>query len=190
MTGTTKIAYSILVVSTLLLLQCSPVYRQKTLTFFFDGVPDTTLTVDATISKTTLANRSASGDSAMLAKSIESKFNLHKPYQEHQCEKCHDGSNLGHLTLPQPDLCFTCHKKYEEKYTFIHGPVSAGYCLACHNPHMSENKNLLARANENLCFYCHNKQDVLQTKVHQIANVNDCTSCHNPHGGKDMYFSN
>ena len=104
-----------LAVSMLLLLQCSPAYMQKTLTFFFDGVPDTTLTVDAAPVKPTMASKAVSMDSAMLAKSFESKFNLHKPYKEHQCEKCHDGTNIGHLTMEQPDLCFSCHKGYQDK---------------------------------------------------------------------------
>ncbi len=178
-------------VALVLFIQCSPMRVHRTLSIFFDGVPDSTQAVRKPVQNHLSAAVSITNDSAVLSGKAELKFKLHKPYQEHQCEQCHDAVNIGRLKKPQPDLCYSCHDNYTEKYAFVHGPVSSGHCLACHNPHLSENRKLLTRSEDRICSYCHRSEQVLENKVHQqAASVTDCLHCHHAHGGKDHYMVN
>jgi hypothetical protein len=36
------------------------------------------------------------------------------------------------------ELCYSCHDRVREQVgssSFIHGPVAAGFCIVCHDPH-------------------------------------------------------
>ena len=72
----------------------------------------------------------------------------------------------------------------------LHGPVAAGYCTACHSPHLSKNEYLLKFSNSKLCLNCHNIEDISQNKAHIAIDEYTCKDCHNAHGGKDKYFLN
>jgi predicted CXXCH cytochrome family protein len=189
-TGNKKIFYLIMLAGTIItLMHCTTTKKQKVLSFFFDGVPDSTALANyhATIIRKQSVSEKPDSASEKLA---AGKYFLHKPYLDHQCGKCHDTSSMGHFIKPKTELCLDCHEKYEKKFAFVHGPVASGYCAECHDPHMSVNKNLLTRVNENICFSCHNKQDIMLNKKHQGMNTNDCLSCHNAHGGKNHYMEN
>lgn len=183
-----KIVVLLLLMACITLIQCSSRNNFKTLNVFFDGVPDPDK-IEQKSDKTSAALISDSAAMAGQNKTV-SKFKLHPPYKEHQCQKCHDSNSMGKLIQPQPALCYACHEPFEKKYAYVHGPVVAGYCTTCHDPHMSENNDLLTRVNEKVCFNCHDSEQLLQNKNHQVENVNACTGCHNPHGGKDRYLAN
>ena len=83
------------------------------------------------------------------------------------CRICHaqiDASVVPHKTAGKsarglaadpPALCITCHerKMFEGKVT--HGPVAAGMCVGCHNPHSSDHQGLLKKEPAALCLDCH-----------------------------------
>lgn len=83
------------------------------------------------------------------------------------CKTCHaqiDASVVPHkptgksakgLASDPPELCITCHERklFEGKVT--HGPVAAGMCLGCHNPHASDQQGLLKKEPVALCLDCH-----------------------------------
>ena len=163
---------------------CSKDLQYKTLTFFFDGVPDTAI---AFIQKDSLKIKVDSGNVQNNGLNVLlSDKTIHQPYKEHQCDACHQ---TGSLVMPQPGLCYQCHEDFAAKFTFLHGPVSGGYCTECHHPHQGERK-LLKRKGQELCFYCHEKEQVFANEVHAEIGETMCTECHNPHGGTDKFLFN
>jgi predicted CXXCH cytochrome family protein len=177
-----KIFISTIIVG-LILFGCSKDIQYKTLTFFFDGVPDNYI---ASGKKDTLLLVDTSKQQVSLLKAPETNRFIHPPYGEKGCSNCHvDGG----FTMPQPKLCYQCHDDFAKKYTYLHGPVAGGYCTSCHHPHMGE-KKLLLRKGQDLCLYCHEKELVFKNENHSGIEDTKCTECHNPHGGNDKTLLN
>lgn len=149
---------------------------------------------------------------------------------DHQCANCHTAhaSNHGVLLKQRMDaVCLQCHDKgvkaadgrvvenmkpvlMESK--FLHGPVQAGDCSACHQAHGSSRAELLRQPfpksfyapfsveNYSLCFSCHEKDMVLTAKTTSLTDFRDgdrnlhfvhvnredkgrsCRTCHVVHG--------
>jgi predicted CXXCH cytochrome family protein len=177
-----------IIMGILLILQsgCSSTQNYKTLTFFFDGVPEPE--IELTGQK---LDSLARADSTALAQNMVSAqkplMYYHSPYQEKDCASCHDKSTMGKFTNPQPELCYQCHDDFKNTYKVLHGPVAGGQCTACHNPHQSENENLLTRTGQSLCLYCHESNLVMALEEHKEIQDANCTDCHNPHGGENKY---
>jgi len=117
-------------------------------------------------------------------------------------EVCHlpTGKNR-HVFSPLPsnlsDTCFQCHDAGKFRGKTTHGPVAAGKCTGCHNPHSSENPRLLAKNAPGLCFSCHSAQlkatqgrtlpaikrifDDKEAVLHPPFGEGDCGACHLPH---------
>ncbi len=115
----------------------------------------------------------------------------HPSYVKGQCGACHTTKNAKSpdLKMEMPELCYSCHTNYEEN-DFIHGPVGAGACTLCHNPHESKNKNLLTTSTVNeLCTSCHStKGDMLKSGENIHPPVQDsCINCHDAHGQKHKF---
>ncbi|NOX85830.1 MAG: hypothetical protein GXO86_07695 [Chlorobi bacterium] len=121
---------------------------------------------------------------------VKSEYIFHPPYQEKECANCHNQGQMGKLLEPLPGLCYQCHESFGDQYQVLHGPVDAGFCTQCHNPHMSKNKFLLIRTGQNLCLNCHLSKDVFKNEAHSDIEDADCTECHNPHGGEDRFILN
>lgn len=176
----TKLNIALLVLL-LLLAACSPNKRFRVLSFFFDGVPALEDTV-----------KNNPGDSLLLAQydhdSLKNELTLapsmyyHKPYQEKKCMECHDENAVGELKNEEPQLCYSCHENFNNKYEKLHGPVDFGFCIVCHEPHMSENKKLQRVSGNALCFPCHVSYEVEQPDTHVEIGDDLCSKCHNPHG--------
>lgn len=178
-----KIKYAGIVVFALVIVNCSVQKHYKTLSFFFDGVPNPA--ADTLIQNNTSIQQ-VIADSASLALRTPETY-AHEPYRARQCELCHSTTSMGTLTNNQPELCYQCHDNLSNNYSVLHGPVDAGLCTECHNPHTSPNSKLLTQTGENLCFTCHDAETVKQDNMHTVSDEKQCISCHNPHGGDNEF---
>lgn len=125
------------------------------------------------------------------------------------CANCHNphASDQPALLAHRMDqTCLTCHDKplpATDGHTipnmkpvlasqFLHGPIRAGSCSGCHDPHGSKFPGLLDKAFPRtfytsfdeakyaLCFTCHNSQLVLEEKAQGLTNFRD--------GEKNLHF--
>ena len=125
----------------------------------------------------------------------------HGPFAAEECIRCHDlrgasgfrgsgggstsasaGTDLaeaGRLQMPVTELCLRCHSDYSVDAPanadfWIHGPVAAGWCVLCHQPHSSEYPNLLVyEPPARLCTQCHDRSELLDTEEHLPATPED-----------------
>lgn len=96
-------------------------------------------------------------------------------------------------TRKKADSCITskCHAKMG-KDKFVHGPIAAGECTACHgtskkhkdNP--KRNKFGKVKDIEKTCYSCHEK---FKTKkfIHVPVQDGECLVCHDPHGSPNKF---
>jgi len=167
----------------MLAVACSVEKHYRTLSFFFDGVPD-----PEAARRTALPDslKSAAADTSHLGTvSPELSFNFHQPYIEKKCDDCHNRGSMGSLALPMPGLCYQCHKELGVDKTWQHGPSSGGYCTQCHEPHRSKNEKLLKKTGSALCFGCHDSRMLEGGGFHDDPENSSCTGCHNPHGSEN-----
>jgi predicted CXXCH cytochrome family protein len=148
---------------------------------------------------------------------------------EDGCANCHDPHAAGGQDLLKDrtdNLCMRCHNQPVETADgrvianmqptldrkYLHGPVRAGDCAACHSVHGGENARLLIKrfpdtfyagfdlSNYALCFGCHSDDLVLSEKTDSLTafrqgdrnlhylHVNrtkkgrTCKTCHDIHG--------
>ena len=165
---------------------CTSKSSHNVLAFFFDGVPDPNET-----------NLAITADSLSIADSLtisENKFPtstpfiFHPPYEQKECDICHNNAYMGQLTEPQPDLCYNCHENFSDLYQYLHGPVEGGFCTKCHNPHLAKLESLLLFEGQAICLQCHEAEWVYKNESHEGIEDYSCTECHNPHGGDNKYY--
>lgn len=146
----------------------------KTLSFFFDGVPDPSAPV---------AGAEASADSLRRSPT----YVAHKPYAEERCDECH--ASRYRLTRNSSDVCMKCHAPVRTQYDRMHGPVAAGACLWCHSPHESAYPSLLRDQDRKVCSQCHSPSmlDSQRTPAHADEG-RSCLECHFGHGGERDLF--
>lgn len=178
-------SYKLITVCTLLvvfLAACSTSKNHKILSVFFDGVPEP--------QKTTVRAGSDSSAVSMLDRTEANvqKITFHPPFQERECDSCHEVDNGNVLVDEQPELCFNCHDDFRTELAVLHAPVEEGTCTECHNPHKSKNQKLLVVARGDICFECHDVDDVKSNESHEDIELNACLECHNPHGGDDEFL--
>lgn len=175
-----KIAKVLLFIA--LLTACSPEAKLNTLAFFFDGVPvpvtDTMVPPAGTPELPFLAEN----DSSLAMQ--QTMYSYHEPYQEKHCTACHDENAVGSLVQNEPELCYACHKDFSADNEALHGPVDAGFCSSCHDPHMSQGKSLLILPGNELCSNCHLSEEVRQPLEHADIGRELCITCHDPHVNK------
>ncbi len=155
---------------------CAQETRYKTLSFFFDGVPEPGQEHVYVVGGRRIQQKVTTG-----------QFRSHGPFAAKMCNACHqrDGSNK--LILPVEKLCLNCHdlNLHTRKQ---HGPVVSGGCRVCHNPHGSGKPFLLVAEPTTFCFYCHDQTEVMSHDVHRDSGGMQCTECHNPHGSDNDYL--
>jgi predicted CXXCH cytochrome family protein len=134
------------------------------------------------------------------------------------CANCHNphASNQKHLLANRTDVvCVACHQPMQKTLAaskFLHGPIRAGECSACHDAHGGQHPALLDRAfpqtfytsfdvkKYELCFSCHDPQVALAAKTTTLTNFRNadtnlhylhvnreekgrsCKTCHAIHG--------
>lgn len=174
-----NIKFISILIGFVLSISCTPQKKYEILSFFFDGVPEPTITdIVETTDSTTISN----SNRVVVSEKAPTEF-IHVPYLEKNCESCHDQERVGQLVEQQPNLCYICHENFNNSFDKLHGPVQAGYCTSCHLPHRSKYSKLLVKAGQNLCFECHDQEIISEGKIHKDIGNASCTSCHDPHGG-------
>ncbi|MEN8118801.1 MAG: cytochrome c3 family protein [Bacteroidota bacterium] len=103
------------------------------------------------------------------------------------CIECHNPHGGENRYMPEKGSCYKCHEKYNEKFSYLHGPVAGEYCTTCHSPHMTKTKKLLIMQGSSLCLNCHNKELIFESDHHKNVDKT-CIDCHDPHGGEDRLF--
>ncbi|MCK5443373.1 MAG: hypothetical protein KAJ23_15925 [Maribacter sp.] len=165
-----------------LLYACSSSSSYRMRSFFFDGVPNPADQLQVVLDSTTILD--SLGNATVI---VKPDMYVHPPYENRGCNNCHDIQNISKPKLPVPQLCFECHEKPADKFSFLHGPVDAGQCTQCHHPHRSKNDFLLRLVDNDLCLNCHMEAKVLDNPIHEAIGDTNCTQCHNPHGGNDRF---
>lgn len=179
-TATKRLAVLSVLVFPVLICGCEPKTESqyKTLSFFFDGVPDPARRAAEELRKE--QEKEESGK-----KQVKRVQAQHAPFAAKQCDGCHRKSTNA-LVLPIDQLCFRCHSlDTSKKYT--HGPVASGGCRICHSPHGSGFPFLLVAKPEEFCFYCHDKKSVSRNEKH-AGLTEECTACHEAHSSDDRYL--
>ena len=177
------ILFGLLIIVVVSSWSCSP----KTLSIFFDGVPNPEDTT-CIFAEKPAENPRAKSANAIPAKETVLIYFSHEPYKQKQCSSCHDPNSMGKFLEPMPQLCYQCHDDFSAKFSTLHAPVDAGECTACHNPHMSQVKYMLKSKEKDLCFSCHDAEDKTWKENHDGLEDMHCTECHNPHGGSDNFM--
>ncbi len=115
-----------------------------------------------------------------------------------------DPKNPAKRGLTLMEACLKCHREVVEG-KHIHGPVDAGQCNVCHDPHSSPNAAWLRNPSWDLCTSCHTEKATGRHVVAGFAGDTthptrlkrdparpgkrlSCTSCHNPHIGETTDF--
>jgi predicted CXXCH cytochrome family protein len=110
----------------------------------------------------------------------------HRPAAESECRVCH-GTGVLPIAAPADNfnLCQSCHKGKIEEFNkeFVHGPVGAGSCLACHDPHGSDVQFSLRKPVQLLCSSCHEEIEAKSAGklLHAPFRDGACNACHDPH---------
>jgi len=145
------------------------------------------------------------------------KVFMHGPYGVGECYHCHDTAGSkgfrtvkgkrptvlprnvgiggkGRLRAPVEEICLPCHTYKTSSFAnargmWLHGPVSQGKCIWCHNPHRTAYRYmLLKKTSRELCQQCHEERILQMTPAHQDNPEKECISCHNPHLGKTRFL--
>ncbi|MDH5299293.1 MAG: hypothetical protein OEV91_09770 [Desulfobulbaceae bacterium] len=117
------------------------------------------------------------------------RFYIHRNSTALDCKECHrlkGGSFDFKRIIPARSNCTTgqCHAD-KGKAPHVHGPVGAGVCISCHNPHGSFAPMEMARTGPDLCLVCHQaKQEEFKQPVIHPPVKDGCTDCHDPHQSK------
>lgn len=114
------------------------------------------------------------------------RFYVHNNPAALDCKECHRlRNNQYNFTriVPARANCTTgkCHDDMG-KAAHVHGPVGAGVCISCHNPHGSFNPLGMERTGQELCLICHQDkpQEFTDSFIHAPVQEG-CVDCHNPH---------
>ena len=175
-----KYTFIFLLIFIFMIIGCS----RKTLSIFFDGVPeesDSTMAANAT--PTNSVENDSQGQGAVdLAANTQS---FHAPFSSKECAACHDKQSMGRYTASEPEMCYQCHDNFTNTYTILHAPVEAGSCTECHNPHQSQYPKLLKSDERAMCFSCHDYTEPNWMSIHEGIDNAKCSECHNPHGSHE-----
>ncbi len=136
---------------------------------------------------------------------------VHGPAGTYTCVYCHALQGERKYAVPKRDAesCLECHadKAAEfKKRKYLHGPIDAGMCEICHDPHGSAYPAQLRAPVNDLCLSCHDKianefhaTRTPRGKGHPLKAKEDlnpqrkgkeftCVSCHLPHAADVRYY--
>ncbi|MEJ2701404.1 MAG: cytochrome c3 family protein [Sedimentisphaerales bacterium] len=124
----------------------------------------------------------------------EGTWGGHEPLRS--CAPCHGdrseqtSSDELSLVTAVPELCYACHENYVVSGAWVHGPVVAGECLLCHEPHTSDNKSLLSKPVPELCYGCHDASALQLVANHSDKSYAHCGDCHVAHASPGRMLLN
>ena len=162
-------------------IACQPKARYRTLSFFFDGVPNP----DAPVEVANRAPRESSPFHPIRGRAVATPppiVSVHKPYTSGQCAQCHDPVTMAPRAL-DATLCDQCHLEQRLREGWAHGPINLGTCMPCHSrpPHDSIYPHLLEKPVPDLCLDCHAEDMAREETYHAVPEVDACILCHDPH---------
>ncbi len=101
---------------------------------------------------------------------------LHNPFENKECEDCHQPAKNGKVVLTQKDVKSTCAVCHEEQAKQIASakvphPGAQDDCTVCHNPHGGMTPGFLQPGPVAACLVCHPErvEDLKKKHVHQPA---------------------
>jgi len=163
----------------------TPANRYRTLSFFFDGVPDPNAPPGSARARGEAADEFAPTPGAPVVKAY-----IHKPYAQAmedstKCSVCHVGASGGYENFQAvgSDICLKCHKDKLTQYPVMHGPVVAVECTLCHAAHESTIPGMLNYAPPKICIQCHERDLLSANPPEHLLPDSQCLSCHYGHGG-------
>jgi len=115
------------------------------------------------------------------------RYYIHSGIISMNCKECHKfrrGKFDFKRNVPARADCTTdkCHGNKLADKEYVHGPVGAGVCVSCHNPHGSFRPLQLARDDRTLCMVCHQaKEEEFNKEVVHPPVDEGCSTCHDPH---------
>jgi predicted CXXCH cytochrome family protein len=124
--------------------------------------------------------------------------NVHGPVALGMCLSCHEiyedttpyeGGDDHWFDLVENDgnLCLKCHDTVANE-AFVHYPIRRNKCIACHDPHGSDNPGMMRHEKmADNCLECHEPVMDDDTHVHAPVRVGACTVCHDPHGSANPF---
>lgn len=138
-------------------------------------------------------------------KEWSSRSSIHGPMVAGGCTLCHNPhGEVNRYQLwgdGKVELCITCHGDMEnllakeKPVRFVHGIILGPGCVACHDPHATDNDFILRQPINDLCVSCHPRFAGLKrghpVGGHPVAGPDEkrrsgreltCVSCHDPHG--------
>lgn len=111
-------------------------------------------------------------------------YRYHPPVVEGGCKECHP-RGVGRTAAVEAQLCRSCHDP-KDVAKILHGPIGAGQCTVCHDPHGSSRKGMLVAEARELCVSCHDQN---RSRAHlERSGERPCTECHDPHGSGKQYL--
>jgi predicted CXXCH cytochrome family protein len=173
------------VLTILLLAGCDEGEKHRVLTFFFDGVPP----LHGEASVTTSSDLKAK---SFAAATPVQNWHVHEPVKD--CTQCHGRqtrrgtSSKVQLVADPPQLCYQCHSRFTTLEGWVHGPVAAGDCLLCHEPHRTRNEFLLAKPVPELCYQCHEVRAIHTIDRHDEPSYAHCIDCHDGHASTTRFL--
>ena len=172
----------------LILSGCDPIARYKITSTIFDGVP--ALPPPEQLCEEYAEKQVAKAKAELLHQETKTVAtgSSHLPYQEKQCDGCHDKTKQDGLIKPKNELCSVCHADFV-KGTYIHGPVATADCLSCHESHTSSFPKLLKTTPDKVCETCHREKRISAAMHDKFASQQLlCADCHDPHFGNAQFF--